>query len=64
MIDLIFLAIVALMYAINVALCVINCRSVNQKVDWPIALCASFLWLPLAILAGTKVEAFLKRNGW
>lgn len=62
--ETILLTIAVLMYAINVALCVINCRSVDQKVDWPIALGASFLGLPLAIIVCCKAEAFLKRNGW
>lgn len=60
----IFLAFCVLMYATNVALCVINCRSVDQKVDWPIALGASFLGLPMLVIIGTEIEAFLKRNGW
>lgn len=62
--EIIFLTIAALMYAINVGLCVINCRSVNQRVEWAWTLSLSLLWLPMLIIIGTKIEAFLKRNGW
>lgn len=62
--DLIFIVALLAMYAINVALCIINCRSVNQKVDWLWTLSLSLFLLPMIIIIGTKAESFLKRNGW